>query len=316
MSKLRRNVAAGAATVLVASSAMLALPGSAVAAAPIVASSCGQTMRGDAGAPLSIDLASALGISGAPTVGLGAVSEGTRSYSLTKSELLDALGGLSLLGITLPSLCEVTVTGVKTVTEPVEDVTKSVQKATEPVTDAVQDGAETLQKATEPVTDAVKGLVGGSDDPPTSGGNGGNGGNGGSGGGGGTPPPEPRDQSVPGPSSPPIEPSNTGIGAPYYSAFSPMSAFSTFPYRNASFSTHAPGLRYGSGFSDYAPSFGVLGEDGSGDGQAVANAGSADALPPGQGRVGLPMLLAVLALAAASAGLVRSWVLRSIARVR
>lgn len=312
MSKVRRNVAAGAATVLVASSAMLALPGSAVAADPIVAGSCGQTLQGDAGAPLSINLASALGISTAPTVGLGTVTEGTKTYSLTESELLDALGDLSLLGIALPSVCGVTVTGVKTVTE-------SVEKVTEPVKDVVEEGTETVQKATEPVTDAVKSLVGpgGSDNDPTSGG-GGNGGNGGSpkDGPSGDGDQRKRQQPVPDSTSPPIEPSNSGFGAPYYSAFSPMSAFSSFPYRNASFSTHAPGLRYGSGFGDYAPSFGVLGQDGSSGGEAVANAGSADALPPAQGRVGLPMLLAVLALAAASAGLVRSWVLRSIARVR
>lgn len=310
MSKLRRNVAAGAATVLVASSAMLALPGSAVAADPIVASSCGQTLRGDAGSPLSINLASALGISDAPTVGLGTVSEGTRTYSLTKSELLDALGGLSLLGITLPSLCEVTVTGVKTVTDSAKKVTEPVRKATEPVTGAVED-------ATKPVTDAVSGLVGGGDPPKSGGGDGGGSNDGPSKqdgpSDGGTQ--NERQGGVPGPSSPPIEPADSGFGAPYYSSFSPMSAFSTFPYRNASYSTHAPGLRYGSGFSDYAPSFGVLGQDGA-NRDSVANAGSADALPPAEGRVGLPMLLAVLALAAASAGLVRSWVLRSIARVQ
>lgn len=309
MSKLRRNVAAGAATVLVASSAMLALPGSAVAANPIVAGSCGQTLRGDAGSPLSINLASALGISGAPTIGLGTVTEGTRTYSLTKSELADALTGLPLLGTALPNLCGVTVTGVKTATEP-------VQKATEPVRDAVKQGAGPIQDATKPVTDAVKGLVGG-DEPPPESGPGGNGGPPPESGdpGGGDNQPKEREQPVPGPSSPPLEPSDSGFGAPYYSSFSPMSAFSTFPYRNASYSTHAPGLRYGSGFSDYAPSFGVLGEDGA-NRDSVANAGSADALPPAEGRVGLPMLLAVLALAAASAGLVRSWVLRSIARVQ
>ncbi len=315
MSKLRRNVAAGAATVLVASSAMLALPGSAVAANPIVASSCGQTLRGDAGSPLSINLASALGIQNAPTVGLGTVTEGTGTYSLTKSELLDALGGLPLLGVALPSLCGVTVTGVKTVTESAEKVTEPVRKATEPVTDAIQDGSGPIQDATKPLTDAVGGLVG-SDDPPPASGGGGNGGDGGGNGGpsdGGTQ--NERQGGVPGPSSPPIEPADSGFGAPYYSSFSPMSAFSTFPYRNASYSTHAPGLRYGSGFSDYAPSFGVLGEDGA-NRDSVANAGSANALPPAEGRVGFPMLLAVLALAAASAGLVRSWVLRSIARVR
>lgn len=307
MSKLRRNVAAGAATVLVASSAMLALPGSAVAANPIVASSCGQTLRGDAGSPLSINLASALGIKNAPMIGLGTVTEGTRTYSLTKSELADALTGLPLLGVALPSLCEVTVTGVKTVTEP-------VQKATEPVTGAIQDGAGPIQDATKPVTDAVNGLVGGDEPPPESRPGGGDPPQSGRPGGGDNQPKE-RQQPMPGPSSPPLEPSDSGFGAPYYSSFSPMSAFSTFPYRNASYSTHAPGLRYGSGFSDYAPSFGVLGEDGA-NRDSVANAGSADALPPAEGRVGLPMLLAVLALAAASAGLVRSWVLRSIARVQ
>jgi len=317
MGKLRRNVAAGATTMLVATSAMIAFPGSAAAVDPLVADRCGQTLKGAAGAPLSLDLASALGIPAAPKVNLGTVAEGTRTYSLSNTELADALTGVSLLGTTLPKVCGLTVTGVDQTSGPLEDATQTVKKTADSLTGAVNDGTETVRKATEPVTDAVGGLLGG--DSPGSGGGGPKSGPGPSDGpgkqtgGDGDSRTNSPDQRVPGPTSPPVERSASGYSAPYYSAFSPMSAFSSFPYRNASFYSHAPGLRYGSGFGDYAPSFGVLGQGGAETG-AVSNAGSADALPTTNSRVGLSVLLAVLALAAASAGLVRTWVLRGIAR--
>lgn len=311
MGKLRRNVAAGATTMLVATSAMIAFPGSAVAVDPLVADRCGQTLKGVAGAPLSLDLASALGIPAAPKINLGTVAEGTRTYSLSNTELADALTGISLLGTTLPKVCGLTVTGVDQTSGPLEDATQTVKKTADSAT-------ETVRKAAEPVTDAVGGLLGG--DSPGEGGGGPKSGPGPSDGSGkqtgddgGDSRTGSSDQRVPGPTSPPVERSASGYSAPYYSAFSPMSAFSSFPYRNASFYSHAPGLRYGSGFGDYAPSFGVLGQGGAETG-AVSNAGSADALPATHSRVGLPVLLAVLALAAASAGLVRTWVLRGVAR--
>ncbi|MPY81801.1 MAG: hypothetical protein GEV00_00510 [Actinophytocola sp.] len=317
MGKLRRNVAAGATTMLVATSAMIAFPGSAAAVDPLVADRCGQTLKGAAGSPLSLDLASALGIPAAPKVNLGTVAEGTRTYSLSNTELADALTGISLLGTTLPKVCGLTVTGVDQTSGPLEDATQTVKKTADSLTGAVNDGTETVRKATEPVTDAVGGLLGG--DSPGPGGEGPKSGPGPSDGpgkqtgDGGDSRTGSSDQRVPGPTSPPVERSASGYSAPYYSAFSPMSAFSSFPYRNASFYSHAPGLRYGSGFGDYAPSFGVLGQGGA-ETSAVSNAGSADALPTTNSRVGLPVLLAVLALAAASAGLVRTWVLRGIAR--
>lgn len=308
MGKLRRNVAAGATTMLVATSAMIAFPGSAAAVDPLVADHCGQTLKGAAGAPLSLDLASALGIPAAPKLNLGTVAEGTRTYSLSNTELADALTGISLLGTTLPKVCGLTVTGVDQSSGPVEDATQTVKKTADSLT-------ETVQKTAKPVTDAVGGLLGGSpgdDGGPKSGPGPSDGPDKQSGGDDDSRTDSP-DQRVPGPTSPPVERSASGYSAPYYSAFSPMSAFSSFPYRNASFYSHAPGLRYGSGFGDYAPSFGVLGQGGAETG-AVSNAGSADALPTTNSRVGLPVLLAVLALAAASAGLVRTWVLRGVAR--
>jgi hypothetical protein len=58
----------------------------------------------------------------------------------------------------------------------------------------------------------------------------------------------------------------------------------------------------------------LLGEDNGGAANSdVQNAGRAEALPIGgssAGDVGLPMLLAVLALSGVSAGLARTWVLR------
>lgn len=316
MGKLRRNVAAGATTMLVATSAMIAFPGSAAAVDPLIADRCGQTLKGAAGAPLSLDLASALGIPAAPKVNLGTVAEGTRTYSLSNTELADALTGISLLGTTLPKACGLTVTGVDQTSGPLDDAAQTVKKTADSLTGAVNDGTDTVRKATEPVTDAVGGLLGG--DSPGPGGEGPKAGPGPSDGSGPSDGPgdsrtDPPDQRVPGPTSPPVERSASGYSAPYYSAFSPMSAFSSFPYRNASFYSHAPGLRYGSGFGDYAPSFGVLSQGGAETG-AVSNAGSADALPTTHSRVGLPVLLAVLALAAASAGLVRTWVLRGVAR--
>lgn len=292
MSRLRRSTAAvGTTAFLLASSVMLAMPGSAVAAESLVAGSCGATLKGEAGTPVSLDLASALGVSGAPTIRLGTAPDGTKTFSVPGSDLLKHVSGLPLLGKALPSVCEVTVTGVNTAAEPVQEATKAAKSATEPVEDAAKS-----------LTDTVEGAIGGSDDPPgkkpsESGGNDS----------GAKSNDNQPDNQMPRSNSAPVSGWSTAA-MPYN--LTPMSAFSPFRYTNASFNA-APGLRYGTGFPGYSPEFGLLGEDGSqqGHGKAV-NAGSAEPLPSSGGDAGLPVLLAVLGVAAAGGALVRSWVLR------
>lgn len=300
MSRLRRGTAAvGTTAFLLASSVMFAMPGSAAAAESLVAGSCGATLKGEAGTPVTLDLASALGISGAPTISLGTAPDGTKTFSVTGSELLEYVSGLPLLGKALPSVCEVTVTGVNTAAEPVQEATKEATDAAKSVTEPVEDAAKTL-------TDTVEGAVGGgSDDPPkknepSEGGDPGSKSNDN----------QPDSQAMPPPNSAPVGGWSTAAGLPYN--LTPMSAFSPFRYTRVSFNA-APGLRYGTGFPGYSPEFGMLGEDGSQQGQGsgvTANAGSAQPLPSYGGAVGLPVLLAVLAVAAAGGGLVRTWVLR------
>lgn len=297
MSRLRRGTAAvGTTAFLLASSVMFAMPVSAAAAEPLVAGSCGATLKGEAGAPVSLDLASALGISGAPTISLGTAPEGTKTFSVPGSALLKHVSGLPLLDKALPSVCEVTVTGVNTAAQPVQEATKRATDAVKPV-----------EEAAKPLTDAIEGAVGGggSDDPPKNepSGNGGDPGT-------KSENTKRNNQAMPPPNSAPVAGRSTAAGLPYN--LTPMSAFSPFRYTHASFNA-APGLRYGTGFPGYSPEFGMLGEDGSQQGQGsgvAANAGSAQPLPSYGGAVGLPVLLAVLAVAAAGGGLVRTWVLR------
>ncbi|GAA1250401.1 hypothetical protein GCM10009676_41350 [Prauserella halophila] len=139
--------------------------------------------------------------------------------------------------------------------------------------------------------------------------------------------------------------SSGGAGGPSAmaapAAVSPQLRYAGIPVaQGADFDT-APGLRYGGQIPGYNPEFGVLGSpDGSGnttDG-AERNAGNSEAVPDRQaaaparenadlrtageaaslpsaagdneGGPSMPLLLAVLALASVSAGLVRTWVLR------
>lgn len=293
---------------LLAGVSAIAVPGTAVGASPLVAGSCGATLEGKPGQPISLDLESALGISGAPTISLGTAQEGTRTFSVPESELSSYLSDLPLLGDVLPSVCEVTVTAVNTVSEP-------VQEATEPVKEQVEKTTEQLGNA---VDDAVGG-GGGSDPAPAPGTGGGSDGSGGgenSGGssGGAKSDPEPK-PSMRSPNSAAYDsrtvPGWSSVPTSMASGMLPMDNFASVPYANSSMVT-SPGVRYGSDVPGYSPEFGLLGQDGSeAEQRELTNAGSADALPSqGSSTVGAPMLIAVLALSMASAGLVRSWVLR------
>ncbi|MBB3049704.1 hypothetical protein FHS23_000699 [Prauserella isguenensis] len=129
----------------------------------------------------------------------------------------------------------------------------------------------------------------------------------------------------------------SALAAP--AAMSPELRYAGIPVARGAMFDAAPGLRYGGQIPGYNPEFGVLGNsDGPGhrtngtdgaarnpdaDGQATGpahgnadlrTAGDASSLPsaaPEDGRgPSVPLLLAVLALAGVSAGLVRTWVLQ------
>lgn len=279
--KGKRNVAAvGAAAFLLAGTAALTVPGTA-AAAETVTSKCGSSVTGQVGDKLLVDPSNLflLPAGTLPALNFGSISEGTNSESKTAVSSL------------VSKLCTVTVTGLAPVAQPLESATK-------PVTDAAKSAVDSSTKAVEDILGSgAEPAPEGNDPGPQDGGD---------------KTEKPDDRGVPGSNSKP-----TGDSSGYESASSPyrygslplMSGFSALPYYNTSMFSPAPGLRYGSGIPGYSPEFGILGSEPAGS-STIQNAGSADALPGGKGDVGLPVLFAVLALAGASAGLVRTWVLR------
>lgn len=286
MSRLRRSAAAlGATTLLVGGSALLAMP--TAAAADTISTKCGSSVSGKVGDTVLADT-SVLGLN-LGTINLGQV---TKAGTSVLSQTVNKVTGL---------VCQVTVTATKVVDDTADAVSKAapepLKSVTDPATGAVKGGTEQLRKS-----------AGATPDEP---GNGSNGpGTGSNNPDKGSSEPSPKAAYVPPPNSSPYSGSVPGFSALPYGGFTPMKAFST-PYSSSALYDTAPGLRYGTGFSDYAPDFGFLGEDGRQSSRdAVQNAGRADALPPTRDGAGLPVLFAVLALAGASAGLVRTWVLR------
>lgn len=289
--RMRRKAAAfAAATFMAVGSAAFAFPGSAVA--DTISTNCGSAVTGKIGDTVKANT-SVLGLN-LGSVNLGQVTQqGTSVLSKT-------------VGVLQQLLCKVTVT----VTSTVDDVAEGVQDAapdalkplTDPVTGAVTGGTEKLREAAgaeEPAAASDPPLE--STDPPDRGGPDNS-----------TKTVDPASELNPGSNSPVVGGSAPGIYTLPYST-SPMSMFGSAPGAGSLFDT-APGLRYGTGFDGYDPQFGLLGEDGLSD-NPIRNAGSASALGPEPANgIGLPMLLAVLALAGASAGLVRTWVLRTAGR--
>lgn len=283
MRRKRKVAALGAAAFLVLGSSALAFPGA--AAADTVSTNCGGSVTGQVGDTVMANT-SVLGLN-LGSVNLGTISSGTTILSKTVD---------SVLGI----VCKVTVTVTTAVDGAAEGVNGAtpdgLKPVTDPVTGAITGGTESLRQATGATPPAEEGPAPGTPGGP------------------GTPPADPVAPYVPPSSSPPYGGGGQlGWGYTPYYAGSPMSAFGSFPYGNSgALFDAAPGLKYGYGFGDYDPQFGLLGDEGLDDGDnPIRNAGNAAALPPTTGSgIGLPMLLAVLALAGASAGLVRTWVLR------
>jgi hypothetical protein len=100
------------------------------------------------------------------------------------------------------------------------------------------------------------------------------------------------------------------FGSPGYA---PIRDYSGIPYALAASWAPSPGIRYGGDIPGYAPEAGAL-NPATRSGGPVQNAGRAEALPAGPEPdgllLGLPTLVAVLALSVVTAGMVRSWVLR------
>jgi hypothetical protein len=215
------------------------------------------------------------------------------------------------IGQLLNGLCTVTVNVVNTVVTPVPGVGAPVAGA---VGGAVSGATNGLAGAENQAAGALSGSTGRQPGPqqpaPGSSGN----------------PPSPgapRDESagsplIPKPNSPVLggmaaAPNFGGLPFGFTTGYAPMRDYSNIPMVNAGLYSPSPGVRYGGQIPGYAPQFGILGQDSAKSGNAgTQNAGRAEALPGGgvSDGVGLPVLIAVLALSGVSAGLVRTWVLR------
>jgi hypothetical protein len=294
--RTRRGTAIGATAFVLAGSAVLGMPGTA-SAAETKTVPCGSTVEAKPG-----DRIVGTTLLGIP-LDLGIVTDG--------------------LGQLLNSLCKVTVKVVNTVVAPVPVVgaplASAVNGATANTTNGLGGAANDLGRAigggNPPAHEQPGGAPG---NPQSPGGNPG-----------GANPNAPTGGNPAG--TTPIPDSNSpvlagGFTAPNFSGlpfnfstgYAPMRDYSNIPIVNAGLYSPSPGLRYGGQVPGYAPEFGVLGQAQQQPmGGGLQNAGQAEALPgEGGGMIdgaGLPMLIAVLSLSVASAGLVRTWVLRRMA---
>jgi hypothetical protein len=283
--RTRKVAAVGAAAFVLAGSAVLATPGTAGAAETITAN-CGDTVTAHPGDTIKSPL------------GLQTVTDGLTSI----------VGGL------LSGLCKITVNVVDTVVAPVPVVgppaagslDNTVAGATNGTTSLVQGAAGTLSGGKQQPPAPQNPPSGGSSQSGPGGGSTGNQG-------------ANLGNLIPGSSSPVLgggDPAMFNMLPLGSSGYAPMRDYSDIPYALAGLFAPSPGVRYGGQIPGYAPEVGALGDGSSQQGKNVQNAGQAEALPGGgtggglPGDVGLPMLIAVLALSGVSAALVRTWVLR------
>jgi hypothetical protein len=333
----RLAVAAGL-TLAVASAGGIAGSGTAAAATPVVLGSCATSVQGAPGTPVELspaavvqpitNLVKAVPILGPglaapfasafnalPPIPLGALPTG--SGTISGAQIADAvvtqLDNIPLLGpilgtlvgsvrSTLTSLCQVAVTGVNAVTAPVQDGTAAI--------------ASGSQQAQQNLGLIPKSGSGGSTPVQTgTGAGGGAGGSGASAGGGSSQIPASNSAVLGGLSqnygSVSWPSQLLGIG----SAESPLARYAGIPFATAGLFAPAPGVRYGGSVPGYSPGFGMLGAPNNSANDGVQTAGHAVALGgigSLPGGVGLPMLLAVLALSGVTAALVRTWVLRRV----
>ncbi|HEY2693859.1 MAG TPA: hypothetical protein VGJ45_00160 [Pseudonocardiaceae bacterium] len=336
-----RFVAASTLAVAVAGTGLFAAT-PAAAATPVIVGSCATTVQGAPGTPVELSPgavvqplvnivnAVSLGLLGSafqsafnalPPIPIGAIPTGTGYITggQIANSVVAAIKPIPLLGPilgtvvtdvqnTLATGCGVTVQGVNAAVAPVQDGTQTLSNL----------GAQAGQslglpsKATNP---GNPGGPGGSQTPPGDpNGPGGDQGNSGQGLGSNVPV-----TSFPGLDSADLM-SNPAFGAAQLLddglAESPLARYSGIPFASAGLFAPSPGVRYGGDVPGYGPGYGVLGNGSNTVPDGIQTAGEAQALGsaslPGGNGIGLPMLLAVLALSGATAGLVRTWVLRKV----
>ena len=336
-----RIVAASTLAVAVAGTGLLAAS-PAQAATPIVIGSCATTIQGAPGTPVELSPgavvqplvnivnAVSLGLLGSafqsafdalPAIPIGAIPTGTGFITggQVANAVVAAIKPIPLLGpilgtvvgdvqSTLTSGCGVTVQGVNAAVAPVQDGTQTLSNL----------GAQARQSHGLPSKTTSPGNPngpGGSQNPGNPNGPGGTqSGDPGSGIGSNEPV-----TSFPGLGDGSLL-NNPAFGAVQLLdnglAESPLARYSGIPFASAGLFAPSPGVRYGGDVPGYAPGYGVLGNSGNAVPDGIQTAGEAQALGsmslPGGNGIGLPMLLAVLALSAATAGLVRTWVLRKV----
>ena len=330
-----RLAAAAGLTIAVASGGLAGSGVAAAAATPVILGSCATSVTGAPGTPLELspaavvapitNLVEAVPILGPalapgfqqafnalPPIPIGALPTG--SGTITGAQVANAvvaqLNNIPLLGpiintlvvsvrSTLGSMCQVFVTGVNT------------------AAGAAQDGTAAIAGASQQAQQQA-GLLPKSGSGGTSGGSSGSAGSGGTGSGaasGGAASQLPASNSAPigglsqnfGSDSWPSQ--LLGIGT----TESPLDRYAGIPFATAGLFAPSPGVRYGGDVPGYSPGYGVLGPQSNGTDDSVQTAGHATALGglgSLPGGVGLPMLLAVLALSGVTAALVRTWVLR------
>ena len=336
-----RFVAASTLTVAVAGTGLFAAT-PAQASTPIIVGSCATTIQGAPGTPIELSPgavvqplvnivnAVSLGLLGAPfqsafnalpPIPIGAIPAGTGFITggQIANSVVAAIKPIPLLGpilgtvisdvqSTLANGCGVTVQGVNAAVAPVQDGTQSLSNAGTQV-------GKSLGLPSQSTNPGNPGNPGGANQNP--------GNPGGSGG----------DQTDPGnglSSNEPV-PGITGLGDnsdlldnPAFGAAqllddglaeSPLARYSGIPFASAGLFAPSPGVRYGGDVPGYSPGYGVL-NNGNAVPDGIQTAGEAQALGtaslPGGNGIGLPMLLAVLALSGATAALVRTWVLRKV----
>ncbi|GAA2990950.1 hypothetical protein [Actinokineospora diospyrosa] len=307
---------------------VLAGAGTAAAAPPIVVGSCATTIQGAPGTPISLSPTAVLdpvlrvvnavpllgptlsgGVRGAVTsmgnIPLGVIPAanstipGSTIAAAAVPQIKAAITKVPLIGQALSGIvsgvqgaltagCSITVTVVNAVAAP-------VQEGAGAVAGAVERGAAALPPLA-PGTPGVPNKPGTNPSPGT----------------GGNPQTPPGTPGTNGPGTSVVGGINPGSLPLYGSGLSfgrsPMTDYSGIPYAQAGLFSPSPGVRYGGSIPGYAPQFGILG---TGDADGVQAAGHAEALDaPGSRGVGLPVLLAVLALSGVTAALVRTWVLR------
>lgn len=319
--------------------------GTAVGSAqPIVVGSCATSVTGAPGTPVELSAAGALQpidtiLNGVPLIGstvsaaigsafanippipIGALPNGTGT--ITGASIASAVttqlqsANIPLLGQVIGTLqtgiaklCSVGVTGINaaaaTVQQGASTINSAAQKAQQQLGIAPKSGSTSGGGGTP----SQQGASGGSNPPAQQGASGASGGGSG----------------LPASNSPVVGGLPTGFGdltstfgpgalLDYGLAESPLARYAGIPFASAGLFDPAPGVKYGGDVPGYAPTYGQLGQQNGTPPDGVQTAGQAIAYNPGGSLgngVGLPMLLAVLALAGVTAALVRTWVLRKV----